>query len=310
MSISLSCAQGFWAKATLTINFCRFLLTCSKAERYTVYVNDFRITVIEKGDMAKRENDYFSTTIEKGFSIINLFDQTHTRRSLTEISKILSINPTSTYRYVNTLIELGYLKRVSNSKVIKLGSGALSLGYQFLQGFELLQSIKPLIDEIFKEHGITIDTVLKEGNTLIALYRRESKATINFRHPLKSESIYARATGKAVLANMSESEFSDFVSKTKLVAKTKNTIVDIGDLTSELEMIKKKGYALANEEYLPGLNAIAAPLFNFSKHTVVGAVSFDFPAHHYPIDLIESQYADEIKKLGMDLSEMITVAGD
>ena len=260
--------------------------------------------------MAKRENDYFSKTIEKGFSIINLFDQTHTRRSLTEISKILSINTTSTYRYVNTLIELGYLKRVSNSKVIKLGPGALSLGYQFLQGFELLQSVKPLIDEIFKEHGITIDTVLKEGDALIALYRRESKATINFRHPLKSKSIYARATGKAVLANMSESEFSDFASKTKLVAKTKNTIVDIADLTSELEMTKKRGYALSNEEYLPGLNAIAAPLFNFSKNSVVGAVSFDLPANQYSIDIIESKYADVIKKMGMDLSEMITVAGD
>ena len=59
---------------------------------------------------------------------------------------------------------------------------------------------------------------------------------------------------------MSESEFSDFASKTKLVAKTKNTIVDIADLTSELEITKKRGYALSNEEYLPGLNAIAAPL--------------------------------------------------
>ena len=69
--------------------------------------------------MAKRENDYFSKTIEKGLSIINLFDQNHTRRNLTEISRILGFNSTSTYRYVNTLVELGYLKRVSNSKMLK-----------------------------------------------------------------------------------------------------------------------------------------------------------------------------------------------
>jgi len=260
--------------------------------------------------MAKRENDYFSKTIDKGFLILNLFDQTHSRRNLTEISRILSINPTSTYRYVNTLIELGYLQRVSNSKVIKLGSRSLSLGYQFLQGFELLQSIKPLIDRIYQEHGVTIDTVLKEGDGLIALYRRESKATINFRHPLTSKSIYARATGKAILANMPTEEFLVFTAKTKLVAKTKNTIIKMDDLISELELTKKRGYALANEEYLPGLNAIAAPLINFSKNSVVGAVSFDFPALQYPIDSIESHFADTIKKTGMDLSEMITVADD
>ena len=105
---------------------------------------------------------------------------------------------------------------------------------------DLTDSAKEQIDGIFKEHGITIDTVLKEDDELIALYRRESKATIHFRHPLKSKSIYARATGKAVLANMSENEFSDFASKTKLVAKTKNTIVDISDLTCELEITKKR----------------------------------------------------------------------
>jgi len=260
--------------------------------------------------MTKRENDYFSKTIQKGFSIINLFDQTHTRRSLTEISKVLDINTTSTYRYVNTLVELGYLKKASNSKTIKLGSKALSLGYQFLQGFELLQCIKPLIDRTYQELGITIDTVLREGDSLIALYRRESKSTINFRHPLVSKSIYARATGKVVLANMATDDFLDFISKAKLVAKTKNTIVNANDLIADLELTQKRGYALANEEYLPGLNAIAAPLFNFSKNSVVGAVSFDFPALQYSIDIIESSYADVIKQMGMNLSEMISVADD
>ena len=260
--------------------------------------------------MAKRVNDYFSKTIEKGLSIINLFDQNHTRRNLTGISNILGINTTSTYRYVNTLIELGYLKRVSNSKIIKLGPKALSLGYQFLQGFELLQAIKPLIDRTYQEQNITIDTVLKDGDALIALYRRESKNTINFRHPLMSKSIYARATGKVVLAYMTSEEFSDFISKTELKAKTKNTIVKMEDLIADLELTKKRGYALAIEEYLPGLNAVAAPLMNFRKNTVVGAVSFDFPAFQYSIESIENNFADTIKKIGMDLSEIITVADD
>ena len=260
--------------------------------------------------MAYRKNDYYSVTIEKGLSSINLFNGQNTRRNLTEISKILGINTTSTYRYVNTLVELGYLKRASHSKAIKLGPKALSLGYQLLLGFQLLQTIKPLVDKTYQEHGITVDTVLKEGNAIIALYRRESKATINFRHPLRSESIYARATGKVILANMSSDEYSDYIFKIQLVAKTANTIVDKNKLDSELNIIKKRGYALANEEYILGLNAIAAPLINFRKNSVIGAVSFDFPSLKFPINLIENNFADAIKKTGMDLSEMITVADD
>ncbi len=260
--------------------------------------------------MAKRENDYFSKTIEKGFSIINLFDQNHTRRNLTEISKILGINSTSTYRYVNTLVELGYLKRVSTSKILKLGPKALRMGYQFLQGFELLQTVKPIIDQTFQEKGFTIDTVLKDEDELIALYRRESKSTINFRHPLLSKSLYARATGKAVLSCMPEEELMQFFDKSEFKSKTKDTIVEKDVLLAELELIKKRGYSLSNEEYLSGLNAIGAPLVNFRINRVIGAVSFDFPALQHSIKSIESKYADTIKKFAIDLSEMITVADD
>lgn len=256
------------------------------------------------------ENEYFSKTIEKGLVILDLFDQSNPRRSLTEISNILGINKTSTYRYVNTLTQLGYLKKVSSTKILKLGRKALLLGYQFLQGFEFLQTIKPLIDQTYKEYNITIDSVLLDGDALIALYRRESKNTINFRHPLLSKSLYARATGKAVLAFMGEKDLFEFIANTELEAKTKNTIVNKDDLLTELELIRKKGYSVANEEYLYGMNAIGAPIKNIKRDIAVGAVSFDFPAIENPISEIERKYADSVKKLAMDLSEIITVTDD
>jgi len=255
-------------------------------------------------------DSYFSKTIEKGLLILNLFDKDHTRRSLTEISKVLGLNKTSIYRYVNTLVELGYLKRVSNTKILKLGPKALSMGYQILQSSELLLTVKPLIDQTFKELNVTIDSVLKDGDTLIALYRRESKNTINFRHPLVSRSLYARATGKAVLASMEANEISRFIADIQFEPKTKNTIRKSEDLIAELELTKKRGYSLTEEEYLPGLSAIGAPLMNFKHNTVIGAVSFDLPAYEYPVKSIEQKYADAIKSLASDLSEMITVADD
>lgn len=42
------------------------------------------------------------------------------------------------------------------------------LGYQFLQEFEFLQAVKPLIDQNDKEYNITIDSVLLDGVALTA----------------------------------------------------------------------------------------------------------------------------------------------
>ena len=92
--------------------------------------------------------------------------------------------------------------------------------------------------------------------------------------------------------------------------KTKSTIVDLKDLAADLELTQKRGYALANEEYLPGLNAIGAPIINIRKNEVVGAVSFDFPSLKFSIDKIEEDYADLVRQIAMDLSETTTVADD
>ena len=143
---------------------------------------------------------YFSKTIEKGLAIMGLFDRDHTRRNLTEISKITGVNKTSTFRFINTLVKLGYLKKCNNNKLIKLGPKALLFGHNFIQGNDLLQGVKSSIDKTFYEYKITIDSALLDDLKLISLYRRESLNIIHFRLSMVMEDLHARAMGKAVLA--------------------------------------------------------------------------------------------------------------
>lgn len=259
--------------------------------------------------MPPTETEYFSKTLDKALSILSLFEQSQSRRTLTEISKLLGINKTSAYRYVNTLVLLGYLKRGTSTKSLSLGPKALLLGYQFFQGFELLQTVKPLIDKTYTDLLITIDSVLLDHNQLIALYRRESKNTLHFRHPLVSRSLYARATGKAILAQMDSQEVETFLAKSELQAKTSNTITNREDLLKDLELTRQRGYALSNGEYIVGLNAIGAPLLNFHTKRIVGAVSFDLPALEDSIKSIVKKYANALHSLSNSLSEMITATG-
>ncbi len=104
--------------------------------------------------MANKKDHYFSTTLEKGLIILNLFDRDHTSRRLTEISKITGINKTSVYRFVNTLVELEYLRKNENNALIRLGPEAFILGQHFFHGFDILQSVRPVIEKSFLEYKI------------------------------------------------------------------------------------------------------------------------------------------------------------
>ena len=78
--------------------------------------------------MGQPTDQYFSTTLEKGLSILRLFDRDHTRLTLTQITGLCGLNKTTAYRLVNTLVSLGYLSKNPKSKVLRLGFNALVLG--------------------------------------------------------------------------------------------------------------------------------------------------------------------------------------
>jgi len=258
--------------------------------------------------MAGPSDYYFSKTIEKGLAVLSLFDRDHPHISLVEISRKLGINKTSTYRFVNTLVRLDYLKKNPETKQLRLGSRALLMGYNFFQGFELLHSVKPLIDQIFKKERITIDSALFDGEALLALYRRESADTMFFRQPPRNKDLHARAMGKAILSEFSREEILNFIKTIDLKRHTHKTIVHKESLLNELDATRIRGYSLNNEEFLPGLIAIGAPLKNFKLDKVVGAASFDFSTNNYNIEMIQNDYAGAIKKLANDISEIITTA--
>jgi DNA-binding IclR family transcriptional regulator len=252
-------------------------------------------------------NVYFSKTLEKGLTILGLFDNDHSRRTLSEISRLAGINKTSTYRLVNTLVLLGYLSKNARNKALRLGPKALLFGHTVVQGYELLHMVKPLIDEVHRFCNVTIDSTLVDGQILLALYRREASSTLFFRQPLASEDLHARATGKAVLSRMDQSDLETFLAKAPFKKFTPNTIDQASVLVRQIEEDRARGFSINNEEYFQGLICIGAPLMNFQTGKVAGAVSFDLPTIEHTIESLISTYAGQVTKLANDISELVTL---
>ncbi len=257
--------------------------------------------------MASSTDPYFSTTFEKGLIVLSLFNRDHTSRRLSEISKITGINKTSVYRLVNTLVKMGYLRKSETNNLLRLGPKSFVLGHNFYHGFDILQSVKPIIDKTFLEHNISIDSAMLHDHTLISLYRREVANLIFMRLPLVMDELHARAMGKAILANMDSNELSAFLNKLELKKLTPNTIVSKKRLLKDLELSKERGYSINNEEYVKGLICLGAPVINYNTNKVTGAVSLDFPASEFTLEKIENRYTGILTKLASEISEIFTI---
>jgi IclR family acetate operon transcriptional repressor len=85
----------------------------------------------------------------------------------------------------------------------------------------------------------------------------------------------ARASGKLLLALVSEATRETYLARHPLERFTARTIVDREELEQELAEIRERGYAIDDEEFTPGVACVAAPIS--IGEAVIGTYSVSVP---------------------------------
>ena len=249
---------------------------------------------------------YFSKSLEKGLKILALFNRKNPTLTQSEIAKMLDLNTTSTYRYINTLVELGYLEKDTKTKEIRPSSLCLLFCTNLMRATDHLRMIKAVVDRIHSENNISIDVAFIVDDTIVHIYHREAEETLTYRLPDYSKNcLHNTALGKAYLSGFPNDQIAEKIDTMILAAKTKKTIVDKDALAAELKKTKARQYAISEEEYLPGLVAIGAPLYDPISGKEVGAVSFDFSVLQHNAEDIKAKYGEMIIETAKCLSTLL-----
>lgn len=249
---------------------------------------------------------YFSKSLEKGLKILALFNRETPVLTQSEIAKKLDLNMTSTYRYINTLVEMGYLEKDTRTKQIGPSLRCLLMCMNLLQATDNLKMIKEVVDRINREKNISIDVAFAVDDTLVRIYHKEAEETLTYSLPEFSKNcLHNTALGKAFLSSLPDHLTAEKIAVMELAAKTNKTIVDKNSLLQEIQVTKKRGYAMADEEYLPGVLAIAAPLYDPATGLGVGAVSFDFSVLQHNSADIMATYGEMIQETAAVLSGLL-----
>jgi IclR family transcriptional regulator, pca regulon regulatory protein len=249
---------------------------------------------------------YFSKSLEKGLKILALFNQQNSVLTQSEIAKTLELNMTSTYRYINTLVELGYLEKDSKTKEIRPSTLCLVLCSNLMRATDHLKMIEDVVDRIHRENNISIDVAFVVDDTLVRIYNREAEETLTYSLPDASKNcLHNTALGKAYLSSLPEDLVAGKVKAMDLVAKTEKTIVDKDTLLAEIQTARVRRFAMADEEYLPGLLAIGAPLYDPISGKGVGAISFDFSVLQQSTGEIMTKYGGMIREAARTLSGLL-----
>ena len=108
---------------------------------------------------------------------------------------------------------------------------------------------------------------------------------------------YCSAIGKAVLAFLDEELVNGYIERTELVAFTEETITDAEALRADLEVIRKRGYAVDRQEAVQGLVCVGAPVFHRDGQ-VAGSISVSGSAQRMDDDKVAELSEELLKTTG------------
>lgn len=194
---------------------------------------------------------------------------------VTELAQHLNAGKSTVHNHLSTLLEHEYV--IKEDDKYRLSLRFLTLGGYSRNQLRLYKIAEPEVKRLANETGELVNLLTEEYGRGVYLYRSKGDRAVDIdTYAGKRIYLHNTALGKAILAHLPRSDVDEIIDKQGLPEESERTITDRADLYEELDRTRQRGYAIDDEERLPGLRCIAAPIERESGG-VYGAISLSAP---------------------------------
>jgi len=214
--------------------------------------------------------------------VLSVLESLSRKRSvgLEELSREIGLAKPTVYRFLQTLQELGYARRDEADRwamTLKL----FNVGSRALDHLDLYAAARPVAEELADRLGEAVHMGVLEGDSAVYVLKIESKYTIRmFSRVGRRVPLYCTSIGKILLAWTGADDRRQALESVRLVPLTPRTISSRSKLETELEKIRRQGFAFDDEEHEEGIRCIGAPVFD-REGFIVAALSASWPRFRY-----------------------------
>ena len=221
-----------------------------------------------------------------------------------ELSKTAGLPPASTHRIIAALVTRGYLNKNERNHHYTLSPKFLILGQRVQQQIDIVSVARPYLEKLMSETRENANLCVRDGNNVIYIdhvgspdHHLRAFTKLGGKAPL-----YASGVGKVFLSCFGRQRLQQFIDQVELMPFTPYTITTIPKLIDELNTIRRKGYAIDNQENEIGVRCAAAPVFNHSGR-IQAAVSVSGAAQRLTVKRLPI-----LGRLVVDIAQQLSAA--
>lgn len=230
--------------------------------------------VKRKAEPSTKNPKNYVASVGKAFAVLQSFTSDAFELTLSEIAARAELDRGTAFRLIQTLIELGYLQAVPQSRRFRLGLACLDLGYTVLSHGSLRSIVEPLLRGLVPDIGDAASLGILDGGDVIYLARVGAGLDRHKmdRRPGTRIPAYSAALGHVMLAHLSRDEQIARLESRPRLKLSERTLTDLDALLARLDQVKKKGHAVSDGENAYGLRTLATPIFD-AQGAVIGGLS-------------------------------------
>jgi IclR family transcriptional regulator, acetate operon repressor len=167
--------------------------------------------------------------------------------SLQQLVAATSMPKSSVHRYLEVLVQEQFLERDARAGTYRLGASFITLASN--EGQLLVLRARPYLERLRDRFDETVNIGTLSGDNIVYLDIIESPRAVRLAARIGDrDMIHSTALGKAIAAQLPESEVIPLLQRTGLPRRTASTITRIPELTKHLELVRRNGFALDNQE--------------------------------------------------------------
>ncbi|WP_150658137.1 IclR family transcriptional regulator [Pseudomonas fluorescens] len=217
--------------------------------------------------MDKETADYMVPALQRGLSILGMFDANVRSLSINDIARQLGITPSSCYRILFTLNEMGYLNK--SGAYYELGASVISTGFSYLASRDLVDVAMPYLNRLRDHTSLSSHLSIREQTESLYIYRAFAVQRLSVNIPIGTRiACHCTAMGRVLLSGLNEAEVDSLYQNIRLDDYPAPSARTLTELQIMLAGDRDRGWVVHRSDYSTSL---AAGIKDHTGHIIAAA---------------------------------------
>jgi IclR family KDG regulon transcriptional repressor len=228
-------------------------------------------------------------SIGRAFAILEEIARSRDGISLAELSKRVGLHNSTTFHLVKTMVTLGYVRQLKDSKRYRVGRPLFALAASSLDDVEMVSMAMPILEDLSRETGESGHFAVRMGDSVVVIARTSGSGAFQLTDRVGViRPAHATALGKIVLAALRPEQLDRYLERAELKPHTPKSIVEVGALRREIEEVRRSNIAYDDGEFDAELRCVAVPVRDFTGQ-VVGAIGISGPIWRLSLQVLQGR---------------------